>query len=289
MIGDRAKRGNGDDTPDATRLYLGEIGFSPLLSAEEEADCARRARAGDADARQRMIECNLRLVVNIARRYVNRGLPLLDLIEEGNIGLIHAVEKFDPDRGFRFSTYATFWIKQSVERALMNQARTVRLPVHVIREVSRCMRAARELAQQHEREARPGEIAAKLDQPIEDVERLLRLCGQALSVDRAMDEEDERPLLDAMPDDDANDPSRQLEGDDLREAIGKWLARLSDRQRAVVELRFGLDGLGVRTLEQVGREIGVTRERARQIQTQALGRLRRLFEEDGLSVDSVFG
>jgi RNA polymerase nonessential primary-like sigma factor len=270
-------------------MYLGEIGFSPLLTAEEESECARRARAGDADARQRMIECNLRLVVNIARRYVNRGLPLLDLIEEGNIGLIHAVEKFDPDRGFRFSTYSTFWIKQSVERALMNQARTVRLPVHVIREVSRCTRAARELAQRLEREARPEEIAAKIDKPIADVEHLLCLCGQVLSVDRAMDADDERPLLDAMPDDGASDPSRQLEGDDLREAIGKWLARLSERQRAVVELRFGLDGLGVRTLEQVGREIGVTRERARQIQTQALARLRRLFEEDGLSVDSVFG
>lgn len=277
----------GDEQIDATRLYLNEIGFSPLLTAEEEIDFSRRAHAGDEAARHRMIESNLRLVVKIARRYVNRGLPLLDLIEEGNLGLIHAVEKFDPERGFRFSTYATWWIRQAVERALMNQARTIRLPIHIIKEVNVYSRAARELAQQLDREATPEEVAEALERPLNDIKRLLGLCERVASIDRPLGADNERPILDAIPDDSNPDPFQQLEDADLREMVGKWLARLTDKQRAVVELRFGMNGHERGTLEQVGKAVGVTRERVRQIQMDALRKLRKMFEQDGLSSETL--
>lgn len=276
-----------DEQIDATRMYLSEIGFSPLLTAEEEVEFSRAARAGDEAARRRMIESNLRLVVKIARRYINRGLPLLDLIEEGNLGLIHAVEKFDPERGFRFSTYATWWIRQAVERALMNQARTIRLPIHIIKEVNTYSRAARELAQQLDREATPEEVAEALDRPLNEVKRLLMLCERIASVDRPMGTDNERPILDAIPDDNP-DPFQQLEDADLQAMIAKWLSRLTDKQRAVVELRFGMNGREHGTLEQVGKEVGVTRERVRQIQMDALRKLRKMFEQDGLSSDTLF-
>ena len=273
---------------DATRLYLGEIGFSPLLSAEEEVYFARLALKGDEAARKRMIESNLRLVVKIARRYMNRGLALLDLIEEGNLGLIRAVEKFDPERGFRFSTYATWWIRQTIERALMNQTRTIRLPIHVVKEINVYLRAARQLAQKLDREPSPEDVAEMLDKPIEDVERMLGLNERIASVDVPAERDSERSLLDTIPDEQNPDPASILQDNDVQRHIDTWLGQLNDKQRAVVVRRFGLYGREIATLEEVGEEIGVTRERVRQIQIEALRRLRQILEREGFSVDALF-
>jgi RNA polymerase nonessential primary-like sigma factor len=271
--------------PDATRLYLSEIGFSPLLTAEEEVYFSRRARRGDEAARKRMIESNLRLVVKIARRYLNRGLPLLDLIEEGNLGLIHAVKKFDPERGFRFSTYATWWIRQTIERAIMNQTRTIRLPIHVVKEINVYLRAARRLAQQLDREPTAEEIAEALDREPGEVNRMLGLNERQVTSGNILGRDGERNLLDAIPDRDEADPSFQAQEDDIHAVLEHWLERLTDKQRAVVERRFGLHGHERATLEEVGEQIGVTRERVRQIQMDALARLRSIMESHGLSQD----
>jgi len=273
---------------DATRLYLSEIGFSPLLTAEEEVYYARRARKGDQAARRRMIESNLRLVVKIARRYMNRGLPLLDLIEEGNLGLIHAVKKFDPEKGFRFSTYATWWIRQTIERAIMNQTRTIRLPIHVVKEINVYLRAARRLTQELDREPTADEIASLLDKSSAEVDRLLGLNDRMSSMSTQLGQDGERSVLDAIPDEEGTDPSAQIQAQDVHDVLEKWLGRLNDKQRAVVERRFGLHGFDKRTLEQVGEEIGVTRERVRQIQMDALSRLRIIMESHGLSEDALF-
>jgi RNA polymerase nonessential primary-like sigma factor len=273
---------------DATRLYLSEIGFSPLLTAEEEVFFARKSILGDADARKRMIESNLRLVVKIARRYMNRGLALLDLIEEGNLGLIRAVEKFDPERGFRFSTYATWWIRQTIERALMNQTRTVRLPIHVVKEINIYLRAARKLSQTLDREPSPEDVAEMLDQPIEEVKRMLGLNERITSVDIPAGRDSDKTLLDSIPDDQNNDPSLLLQNSDVQKHIDTWLAQLSDKQCAVVERRFGLHGSEVSTLEEIGNELGVTRERVRQIQIEAIKRLRQILEREGFSLDALF-
>ncbi|MGD8378578.1 MAG: RNA polymerase sigma factor RpoS [Gammaproteobacteria bacterium] len=280
--------GFGDEQLDATRMYLSEIGFSPLLTSEEEVYYARKALKGDEAARKRMIESNLRLVVKISRRYINRGLPLLDLIEEGNLGLIHAVEKFDPERGFRFSTYATWWIRQTIERAIMNQTRTIRLPIHVIKEINLYLRAARKLSQTLDREPTAEEIADVLERPIDDVKRMLGLNERIASVDTPIGKDGDRLLLDAIPDDNNSDPSRVLQDQDLHTVVETWLSRLSDKQRAVVERRFGLNGREKATLEEVGNEIGVTRERVRQIQMDALRRLRQILESEGLSEEALF-
>jgi RNA polymerase nonessential primary-like sigma factor len=273
---------------DATRLYLSEIGFSKLLTPDEEVSLARLAQRGDAAARRRMIESNLRLVVKIARRYMNRGLALLDLIEEGNLGLIRAVEKFDPERGFRFSTYATWWIRQTIERAIMNQTRTIRLPIHVVKEINVYLRAARQLAQRLDHEPSPEEIAMLLDKPIGEVERMLGLNERIASVDMPYGKEADRPLLDTIPDDNALDPTERIQNEGLTAQIERWLAKLNDKQREVVERRFGLHGYEHSTLEQVAAELGVTRERVRQIQMDALKRLRHILEQDGFSVDTIF-
>ncbi len=273
---------------DATRVYLSEIGASALLTAEEEVYYARRAQKGDEAARKRMIESNLRLVVKIARRYMNRGLALLDLIEEGNLGLIRAVEKFDPERGFRFSTYATWWIRQTIERAIMNQTRTIRLPIHVVKEINVYLRAARELTQKLDHEASPEEIARLLDRPVEDVERMLGLNERVSSVDTPYGKDADKPLLDTIADDDTPDPTTVLQSEEIKRHLDKWLERLNDKQREVVERRFGLHGYENSTLEQVARELGVTRERVRQIQIDALRRLRAILEKDGFSVDAIF-
>ena len=277
-----------DGELDATRLYLGEIGFSPLLTAAEEVYFARLAQRGEAAARRRMIESNLRLVVKIARRYMNRGLALLDLIEEGNLGLIRAVEKFDPERGFRFSTYATWWIRQTIERALMNQTRTIRLPIHVVKEINIYLRAARKLAHTLDREPSPEDVAQMLDRPLEDVKRMLGLNERIASVDVPIDRHSDRSLLDTIPDEQNRDPATLLQDSDVQRHIDAWLAQLNEKQRAVVERRFGLDGREIATLEEVGNEIGVTRERVRQIQIEALKRLRNILEREGFSVDALF-
>lgn len=272
---------------DATRLYLNEIGFSPLLSAEEEVYFSRKALKGDESARKRMIESNLRLVVKIARRYMNRGLALLDLIEEGNLGLIRAVEKFDPERGFRFSTYATWWIRQTIERALMNQTRTVRLPIHVVKEINIYLRAARKLSQTLDREPSPEDVAEMLDQPIDVVKRMLGLNERITSVDSPSPYDAEKTLLDTLPDEQNLDPSLLLQNSDVKQHIDTWLNLLSDKQCAVVERRFGLHGREVATLEEIGNELGVTRERVRQIQIEAIKRLRQILLREGFSLETL--
>ncbi|MCG7898294.1 MAG: RNA polymerase sigma factor RpoS [Candidatus Thiodiazotropha lotti] len=278
----------GDAQMDATRLYLNEIGISKLLTAEEEVHFARLAQKGDQSARQRMIESNLRLVVKIARRYMNRGLALLDLIEEGNLGLIRAVEKFDPERGFRFSTYATWWIRQTIERAIMNQTRTIRLPIHVVKEINVYLRAARKLAQTLDHEPSSEEIADLLDRPIDEVKRMLGLNERVTSVDTPFGKDADKPLLDTIADEKNQDPTVDIQNDGLNANLDRWLSKLNDKQREVVERRFGLHGYENSTLEQVANELGVTRERVRQIQMDALRRLRDILERDGFSVESIF-
>ena len=273
---------------DATQLYLSEIGFSPLLSAEEEVYFSRLALKGDEKARKRMIESNLRLVVKIARRYNNRGLPLLDLIEEGNLGLIRAVEKFDPERGFRFSTYATWWIRQTIERAIMNQTRTIRLPIHVVKELNIYLRAARELVQKLDHEPTAEDIAKELDKPVADVSKMLRLNERITSVDTPFGGDSDKALLDVIPDEKGAGPERDLQSSDLNNNIIEWLGELNSKQREVLARRFGLMGYEAATLEDVGTEIGLTRERVRQIQVEALKRLRDILSQQDLSIEAIF-
>ena len=280
-----------DDHPknlDATQLYLGEIGFSPLLTAEEEVYFARRALKGCEASRKRMIVSNLRLVVKIARRYNNRGLALLDLIEEGNLGLIRAVEKFDPERGFRFSTYATWWIRQTIERAIMNQTRTIRLPIHVVKELNVYLREARELSQKLDHEPTAEEIAEALDKPVEDVTKMLRLNERITSVDTPIGGENDKALLDILADEKEFGPEENLQDSDIKANIVTWLQELNPKQREVLARRFGLMGYEPSTLEDVGAEIGLTRERVRQIQVEALRRLRDMLSHQGLSLESLF-
>jgi RNA polymerase nonessential primary-like sigma factor len=272
---------------DPTRLYLKEIEVSPLLTADEEKHYSRLALKGDITARDKMIECNLRLVVKIARRYMNRGLALLDLIEEGNLGLIRAVEKFDPERGFRFSTYATWWIRQTIERGLMNQTRTIRLPIHVIKELNTYLRAARKLTQELNREATSEDVAKLLKKPVKDVEKMFKLADRVSSFDIPMGGEGERPLLDVIPDENNTDPSSILQDESVMKHLDSWLDELDEKQRDVVVRRFGLRNHPRGTLEEVGLELGVTRERVRQIQMDALRKLRRILEHSGYSRENI--
>jgi RNA polymerase nonessential primary-like sigma factor len=280
-----------EDVPsnlDATQIYLSEIGFSPLLTAEEEVYFSRLSLKGDEPSRKRMIESNLRLVVKIARRYNNRGLPLLDLIEEGNLGLIRAVEKFDPERGFRFSTYATWWIRQTIERAIMNQTRTIRLPIHVVKELNIYLRASRELIQKLDHEPTAEEIAEHLDKPVNDVNKMLRLNERIASVDTPFAGDSEKALLDVIADEKSAGPENDLQSDDMSNNIVHWLNELNTKQREVLARRFGLLGYEPATLEDVGREIGLTRERVRQIQVEALKRLRDILSQQNLSIEAIF-
>lgn len=282
------KRAASREEPDANRLYLREINNRPLLTAEEERKLGKAVQNGDADARQHMIESNLRLVVKIARRYTNRGLPLLDLVEEGNLGLIHSIGKFDPDRGFRFSTYATWWIRQTIERALMNQCRTIRLPVHVSKAINRYLRVARELNQSLGRTPTAEEIARQMDCSPDEIERMKRYNERATSVDLPISREGEGTLLELIPDSDTPEPPESLGDAEVVPHIERSLDELEARQQAVIVRRFGLRGHKSATLEQVGAELGVTRERVRQIQIHALQRLRRTLEAHGLSVETLF-
>ena len=286
-LGNKSERASTSESHDPTRLYLNEIGASPLLSAEEEVKYSRLAQQGDEAARKRMIESNLRLVVKIARRYMNRGLAFLDLIEEGNLGLIRAVEKFDPELGFRFSTYGTWWIRQTIERAIMNQTRTIRLPIHVVKEINVYLRAARNLAQTLDHEPSAEDIAGLLNKPIADVERMLGLNERIASTDSMVMRESGKTLLDTIPDNNVKDPTETLQEESVHSNLEDCLSQLSDKQREVVERRFGLHGYTVSTLEQVGQEIGVTRERVRQIQMDALKKLKRILEQEGFSVEAL--
>ncbi len=276
-----------EDVLGPTQLYLREIGFSPLLSGEEEVSLARQIAKGDEEARRHMIESNLRLVVKIARRYSNRGLALLDLIEEGNLGLMRAVEKFDPERGFRFSTYATWWIRQTIERAIMNQTRTIRLPIHVVKELNIYLRAARELAQRLDHEPSAEEIADLLDRPLEEVKRMLGLNERITSVDAPAGNEADKPLLDTLTEGNELDPMNILMNENFQENLEHWLNELTENQREVLARRYGLLGYERATLEEVGRVIGLTRERVRQIQMEALKSLRKIMEQHGFSADLV--
>jgi RNA polymerase nonessential primary-like sigma factor len=273
---------------DATQLYLKEIEFSPLLTPEEEVKYGRLARDGDEYGRKKMIVCNLRLVVKIARRYMGRGLPLPDLIEEGNLGLIHAVEKFDPEKGFRFSTYATWWIRQNIERALMNQTRTIRLPIHINKELNSYLRKFRELAQKTGHEPSVQEVADAMGKPVESVRKLLQYSERTGSLDVQVGAEGDSPLVDFVAADSVPEPSDALEDDDITQSVDHWLSQLDQKQQDVVVRRFGLHGHDRSTLEQVGAELGLTRERVRQIQMDALKRLRRILENKGYSSETLF-
>ncbi|MEZ5482245.1 MAG: RNA polymerase sigma factor RpoS [Porticoccaceae bacterium] len=273
---------------DAASLYLKEIGYAPLLTAEEEVFYSRKALQGDESSRKRMIESNLRLVVKIARRYVNRGLSLLDLIEEGNLGLIRAVEKFDPEMGFRFSTYATWWIRQTIERGLMNQTRTIRLPIHIVKELNIYFKASQKLAQDLDHDPTAEEIAQLLNKPVEVVSRMLRHSERVSSIDVPVGREGDRMLVETIADEHPSDPEELAEGDDLHDSIEIWLEELSEKQREVIARRFGLRGYDVSTLESVGLEIGLTRERVRQIQVEALRKLRDIMKRHGLDSKILF-
>lgn len=269
---------------DPTQIYLNEIGFSPLLTAEQEIYYTRLAQKGDKKARAKMIESNLRLVVKIARRYYNRGLEFLDLIEEGNLGLLRAVEKFDPERGFRFSTYATWWIRQTIERAIMNQTRTIRLPIHVVRELNTYLSAARELMKTVDHEPSYEEIAQHVNKPVEDVKDMMELNEHMISLDMVVGNESNtgRPLVDAVADKHKTDPAELLVDEHLSKHLTECLHALNDKQREVVCRRFGLCGYERQTLEEVGEAIGLTRERVRQIQMNGLKTLRELMVKQGL-------
>ncbi|MBI4987282.1 MAG: RNA polymerase sigma factor RpoS [Rhodocyclales bacterium] len=270
---------------DVTQIYLNEIGANPLLTPEQELDFSRRARQGEEAARQKMIEHNLRLVVNIAKHYLNRGMPLLDLVEEGNLGLIHALDKFDPERGFRFSTYATWWIRQNIERAIMNQSRTIRLPVHVVKELNSVLRAMRHLEAASARETGVEEIAQLLDKPVEEVRQVLALNEHVASLDAPLEIDPSLSIGESLADDAAETPEMQIQTAEVEHLVTEWIGMLSDKQRQVIEYRYGLNGCEVATLEELAERLSLTRERVRQIQIEALAQLRRILKRHGVSKD----
>lgn len=273
---------------DPIQLYLNEIGETPLLTADEEVVVARAALAGDESSRHRMIKSNLRLVVMIAKRYGGRDLPLLDLIEEGNLGLMRAVEKFDPERGFRFSTYATWWIRQNIERALMNHGRTIRLPIHVQKDINKVSRCSRELQRSLRREPSTAEIANVLQRDPGEVSNLLKIAERSLSVDNHVSEGSDRSYVETVPSLVEADPSTILNDSDVQACLVEWLGILPERQREILARRFGLLGYEASTLEEVGKQVSLTRERVRQIQLDALARLKRLALRNGLSENVLF-
>ncbi len=259
---------------DPVRMYLKEIGRVPLLSAEEEIELAKRMELGDENAKRRLAEANLRLVVSIAKRYVGRGMLFLDLIQEGNLGLIKAVEKFDYVKGFKFSTYATWWIRQAITRAIADQARTIRIPVHMVETINKLIRVSRQLLQELGREPSPEEIAKVMDVPVERVREIMKIAQEPVSLETPIGEEEDSHLGDFIPDEDAPAPSEAASFILLKEQLEEVLETLTPREEKVLRLRFGLDDGRTRTLEEVGQEFGVTRERIRQIEAKALRKLR---------------
>ncbi|MGZ3237356.1 MAG: RNA polymerase sigma factor RpoS [Burkholderiaceae bacterium] len=274
---------------DTTQHYLNQIGTRPLLTVTQEVHFATLAKQGNFEARQKMIEHNLRLVVSIAKHYINRGVVLLDLIEEGNLGLMRAIDKFEPERGFRFSTYATWWIRQSIERAIMNQARTVRLPVHMVRELNQILRAKYHLEAQHHdgKDATAEDIAHLVDRPVEDVQDILALSEHASSLDAPLDNDPQSSLMDLLQGDAADGPDSRAEHHEMTVLMRDWLAKLPDKQRIVIMRRFGLDNDDPATLEELAAEMGVTRERVRQIQQEALIKLKRALTVRGVGRDAL--
>lgn len=270
---------------DVTQIYLNEIGANPLLTPEEELALSRRVRQGDESARRKMIEHNLRLVVNVAKHYLNRGMPLLDLVEEGNLGLIHALEKYDPERGFRFSTYATWWIRQNIERSIMNQSRTIRLPVHVVKELNTVLRAMRRLEASAARETGIEEIAQLLDKPVEEVRQILALNEHVASLDAPLDIDSSLSIGESIADDQSESPEMQIHHAEVETLVAEWIGMLNDKQRKVIEQRYGLNGCEVATLEELAERLSLTRERVRQIQIEALAQLRRILKRRGVSKD----
>lgn len=259
---------------DPVRMYLKEIGRVPLLSAEEEIQLAKRMEQGDEEAKRRLAEANLRLVVSIAKRYVGRGMLFLDLIQEGNLGLIKAVEKFDYEKGFKFSTYATWWIRQAITRAIADQARTIRIPVHMVETINKLIRVSRQLLQELGREPAPEEIAKVMDIPVERVREIMKIAQEPVSLETPIGEEEDSHLGDFIPDEDAPAPAEAASFILLKEQLEEVLETLTPREEKVLRLRFGLDDGRTRTLEEVGQEFGVTRERIRQIEAKALRKLR---------------
>jgi RNA polymerase nonessential primary-like sigma factor len=270
---------------DVTQIYFNDIGHNPLLTAADEIHYARLAKSGNFAARQKMIEHNLRLVVNIAKHYANRGLALLDLIEEGNLGLIHAIEKFDPERGFRFSTYATWWIRQSIERAIMYQSRTIRLPVHIIKELNTVLRAMRHLETHSDRDPTAEDIAHLVERRAQDVRRLLILNERMASLDAPLDIDPMLSVGESLADENCLTPDARLEASEIEAQVQQWLKQLSERQRSVIERRYGLNSTEISTLEQLAQDLGLTRERVRQIQLEALSSLRRILRRNGINRD----
>ncbi|CAN5585006.1 RNA polymerase sigma factor RpoS [soil metagenome] len=283
------------ESSDTLTMYLREVRRTELFTPDEEFEVATRARAGDFAARQSMIEHNLRLVVSIARSYLNRGVPMADLIEEGNLGLMHAIEKFEPQRGFRFSTYATWWIRQSVERAVMNQGRVIRLPVHVVRELQQVLRARRTLendplfAASHPDGVKVDDIAALLGRDVHDVAQLLAMAETPRSLDAGVDKSDEEHTLgDSMADEHTVDPPGITHTHEVERLLQSWIDALTGREKEVLEGRFGLHDREPETLEILSERLGLTRERIRQIQNEALVKLRRHLMRNGISRDALF-
>jgi RNA polymerase nonessential primary-like sigma factor len=273
---------------DVTQIYFNEIGHNALLTAPEEAILTRLVKQDDFAARQKMIECNLRLVVNIAKHYTNHGVALLDLIEEGNMGMMHALDKFDPERGFRFSTYATWWIRQNIERCIMNQSRTIRLPVHVIKDLNIILQASRHLEAHTGKEPKAEDVAHLLGRPVKEVQRMLSLNMSMMSLDAPLDIDPLLSVGDVMADDQTPGPDLMLEKSEIRYRVREWLNRLNDKQRYIIEQRYGLNGDETQTLEQLAERLDLTRERVRQIQLEALQTLRVILRCDGVSKDGVF-